>query len=286
LHLAISESSNVTMTDEYKDAEPRDEDPFDLIHKGNAFSSSSSHWAAADAYSRASLALLHRADAICDSAKRAPSPNKKKEEEEKIISLYRTQSLEYFYKARHCLMEALTFENEQDRRNITEVASSGKGQLDPTCSFIGNEEEKRRRSIFERLFVMPCPESCRGIKLDAAKSNSSPIKQENSSTCNKMYIEIPEAPSSLLPSINASTRSSSSLDIHNNDSIHRLDDIRSGLQRLGVSLPDETNKAKPFIQKEISNEDQVKLLIIQQATDEVHIERISSNKDFVDSESV
>jgi hypothetical protein len=51
-----------------------------------------------------------------------------------------------------------------------------------------------------------------------------------------------------------------------------------------VSLPDETNKAKPFIQKEISNEDQVKL-IIQQATDEVHIARVSSNKDFVDSES-
>ena len=90
------------------------EDPFDLIQRGHAFHSSSSHWSATDAFSRASLALRHRTDA---SSKQSANT-----EHQKISSLYRTQSLEYFYKARGSLLVALTFENDQDRMNTCHVA--------------------------------------------------------------------------------------------------------------------------------------------------------------------
>lgn len=70
--------------------------------------------------------------------------------------------------------------------------------------------------------------------------------------------EIPDAPSSLLPT----TTSSVSNIIEKNDSQQRLNEIRSGLQRLGVSLPDEQNTL--IIKPEMSSDDLVRL-VIQQA---------------------
>ena len=57
------------------------------------------------------------------------------------------------YKARHCLMQALQFENDQDRSNTLEVAKSGVGSLDPLYSMISDEEGRKRRLIFETLFT-------------------------------------------------------------------------------------------------------------------------------------
>lgn len=255
-----------------------DEDPFDLIQKGNAFHSSSSHWSAAYAYSRASLALRHRADAISASP---AFTRAKKNEQEKIISLYRAQSLEYFYKARHSLLTALTFENEQDRRNTCEVAEVGVGALDPTCCFIGKEEGERRRRIFDQLFVMQeggndCID--RTVGQGTKKETQEQLNVVGGSDDNNDDIDIPHAPSKSLVANTSSTETAASVhDVSmNDDSQQRLNDIRSGLKRLGVSLPDEYQGNKPYVvgNEQLSNEDQVNL-IIQQATDEVRVETSS-----------
>lgn len=240
-------------------ASPNEDDPFDLIQRGNAFASSSSHWSAADAYSRASMVLQHRADEIGNSS---TSSNKMKEEEQKIKALFTTQSTEYFYKARHSLLEAMSFENEQDRVNAAQATRSGR-KPEPTFSFIGREEEDRRRQIFNRLFLMQHSDckSKAGVK-------AAPTEEHISALTVDSDIDIPAAPCSLLPTTDTSHNRNEMID---NDSEQRLDTIKCGLQRLGVSLPGDDGKVSSIVDKELSTEDQVKL-IIQQAADEVRVE--------------
>ena len=133
-----------------------DDDPFKLIQKGNAFEAASDHWRSAEFYTRASISLRRRADdlsAQIRSSNNADDTKANVEEKKKVVSLYRAQSLEYMYKARHCLMQALQFENDQDRNNTLSVAKSGVGSLDPLYSMISNEEGRKRRLIFETLFA-------------------------------------------------------------------------------------------------------------------------------------
>jgi len=131
-----------------------DDDPFKLIQKGNAFEAASDHWRSSEFYTRASISLRRRADDISAQIRSSSvDDTKSNEEKKKVISLYRAQSLEYMYKARHCLMQALQFENDQDRSNTLSVAKSGVGSLDPLYSMISNEEGRKRRLIFETLFT-------------------------------------------------------------------------------------------------------------------------------------
>jgi len=131
-----------------------DDDPFNLIQKGNAFEAASDHWRSSEFYTRASISLRRRADDISAQIRSSSiDDTKSNEEKKKVISLYRAQSLEYMYKARHCLMQALQFENDQDRNNTLEVAKSGAGSLDPLYSMLSNEEGRKRRLIFETLFT-------------------------------------------------------------------------------------------------------------------------------------
>ena len=134
-----------------------DEDPFDLIKKGNAFEGASDHWRAAEFYSRASVCLKSRADDLSFQIRSSSNSGQSDEaavgEKRKVISLFRAQSLEYMYKARHCLLEALRFENEQDRSNTLEVAKTGSGSLDPLFSLIAEEERTKRAVIFNTLFT-------------------------------------------------------------------------------------------------------------------------------------
>ena len=104
------------LTDPNIDAMVKYDDPFDLIERGNAFASSSSHWSAADAYFQASISLEHRAGTLSN-------PPSNEIEQRRIVTLFRTQSLEYFFKARHSLLRALTLENEQDRQNSKRAAN-------------------------------------------------------------------------------------------------------------------------------------------------------------------
>ena len=231
-----------------------DEDPFDLIQKGNAFASSYYHWSAADAYSRASLALRNRANALSDLCK---SQKTNTDEKQKVISLYTTQSLEYFHKARHSLLEALVSENAKDKRKSTKVTRAGKGNLDPICSVVSGEEVERRKRIFNILFG-----SQNG---DTNKSKSVGVEAAMAAAVVIDHEEIPAAPSSLLPT----TTSSVSNIIEKNDSQQRLNEIRSGLQRMGVSLPDEQNEL--IIKPEMSSDDLVRL-VMQQASEEVLLE--------------
>eukprot|EP00571_Detonula_confervacea_P008548 CAMPEP_0172315762 /NCGR_PEP_ID=MMETSP1058-20130122/26193_1 /TAXON_ID=83371 /ORGANISM="Detonula confervacea, Strain CCMP 353" /LENGTH=458 /DNA_ID=CAMNT_0013029923 /DNA_START=35 /DNA_END=1408 /DNA_ORIENTATION=- len=132
-----------------------EEDPFELINKGNAFEAASDHWRSAEYYSRASVCLRTRADGISSQIRKGGeevNDGASDDEKRKVVSLFRAQSLEYMYKARHCLLEALRFENDQDRSRTLEVAKTGTGSLDPLFSYISQEESEKRKHTFEILF--------------------------------------------------------------------------------------------------------------------------------------
>ena len=271
-----------------------EDDPFALIERGNAFEAASNQWGSADMYSRASMCLRIRADNI------SMEDDVKKQERRKIISLYRAQSLEYLYKARHSFIEAVKFENDQDRSRMLKVAKSGRGKLDPTCMLTSSEESERRRNIFQILFsgqqedvkakevhdVDDKKEDCksntgdekaRHAQNDINESTITPAEDNidnlqesmearlaklNSSLANNE--NIPKAPP---PFISGSRSGGGGGGI---DDQSRLDNLQRGLKGLGVTLP-YNSRNKNFIPENLSDEDQVKL-IIQQAQDEVMIE--------------
>ncbi|KAL7464151.1 hypothetical protein ACHAXS_004485 [Conticribra weissflogii] len=323
---------------------PENSDPFDLIQRGNACEAASNRWGAADFYSRASIALRRRADEISSQLRQTGKSmsTKCKEEKQKVVSLFRGQSLEYLYKARHFLMQALNFENDQDRNRALEVSKTGSGVLDPLCSIITADESEKRRLIFERLFLggkdvllegnekntitIPTKEvtsqSTDGVDLPRIKSSGRDVEdfQQNNNVGQKQTVAEESCPSvanvtpsnpanefddrrqsieSRLADLNSSLINSDLPDvpppyISNSrstgqlDNQNRLEEIRRGLGRLGVSLPDDFNK-QDLLSENLSMEDQVKL-IIQQTKDEVRVENHShidpgGNPDDVDTDN-
>mmetsp|Transcript_24376 Transcript_24376/g.34917 ORF Transcript_24376/g.34917 Transcript_24376/m.34917 type:complete len:446 (-) Transcript_24376:454-1791(-) len=288
--------------------EEEGEDPFALIEKGNALEAATNHWGSADMYSRASTSLSIRADNI--SSQLLPDDNVKNEERRKIISLYRAQSLKYLYKARHCFIEAVKFENDQDRNRMMQVATSGKGRLDPLCSMLSSEESERRRCIFQALFSgqddvnvkeeydnedeedkrkefsneadeagIPAQNDIHECTIAPAEDEDIANLQEsmearlanlNSSLANN---DIPKAPP---PFISGSRSGGVSSDQS------RLDSLQRGLKGLGITLPDNSRN-RDFIPDNLSDEDQVKL-IMQQARDEVMIDKsyVCDDEDGID----
>lgn len=252
--------------------------------------------------------------------------NKSKEEKRKVVSLFRGQSLEYLYKARYFLMQALNFENDQDRNRAVEVSKTGSGVLDPLCSMITVDESEKRRLIFERLFLMggdalleghknkkdtvprkevtprstggtgppDMKDSIKGVEEDFQSNNrerKKPLEAEEScqseaemtpSNPANEYEDRTQSIESRLADLNSSLMKSdlpnvpppfvsNSRSACRSDNQNRLEEIRRGLQKLGVSLPDEF-KNNDFLSKNLSMENQVKL-IIQQTKDEVRVEK-------------
>jgi hypothetical protein len=285
-----------------------DDDPFELIKKGNAFESASDHWRSAEFYSRASILLRSQADDLSSQIRQCVQDRSAEVEKRKVVSLFRAQSLEYLYKARHCLLEALRFENDQDRSRTLEVARSGAGSLDPLFSMISSGDIKKRNEIFRTLFS-GCTESLDvGIQSNAEHDVGETEEIEGSGTGNisgthsptsisitessqvnfvksgnessttdqidgrqqSLESRLAKLDSSLLPSVPPHFVSESRSSSGSNNKT-RLDEIQRGLGRLGVSLPDGTRK-RDSLPDNMSAEDQVKL-IINQAKDEVHFER-------------
>mmetsp|Transcript_19959 Transcript_19959/g.31149 ORF Transcript_19959/g.31149 Transcript_19959/m.31149 type:complete len:441 (+) Transcript_19959:130-1452(+) len=281
-----------------------EEDPFALIEKGNALEAATNHWGSADMYSRASTSLKIRADNI--SSQLLPDDNVKNEERGKIISLYRAQSLKYLYKARHCFIDAVKFENDQDRNRMMEVAKSGQGKLDPLCSMLSNEESERRRYVFQALFSgqddvkvkelhgdeednsinktdeagIPAQNDINEYSIKPAEdidnlqeSMEARLANLNSSLANNEHI--PKAPP---PFISGSRSGVGGV----NSDQSRLDSLQRGLKGLGITLPD-SSRNRDFIPDNLSDEDQVKL-IMQQARDEVMIDKsyICDEEDEID----
>ena len=307
-------------------AEEAGEDPFELIKKGNAFEAASDHWRSAEFYSRASVCLRLRADDLSSQIRnnRLDGGAAEDAEKRKVVSLFRAQSLEYLYKARHCLMEALRFENDQDRSRTVEVAKSGSGSLDPLFSMITPAESEKRKETFERLFSGGSGESVEceinhvpevGIQTEEAAiecaddgreemkegggddegntssvtapiapidyTNENNVSGEASPTTAEDEIDnrqqslesrLAKLDTSLLPKVPPPFISGSRYDGGGGNSTKdRLQEIQRGLRGLGVSLPDNSRK-KDLIPENLSSEDQVKL-IIQQAQDEVRVEK-------------
>lgn len=283
-----------------------EDDPFELIKRGNAFESSSDHWRSAEFYSRASVCLRSRADDLSLQIRKGGQDASAEVEKRKVVSLFRAQSLEYLYKSRHCLLEALRFENDQDRSRTLEVARSGTGSLDPLFTMISSEDINKRNETFRRLFSGCMEASVVGNQANAEQSVgeseqieeiktgntsgtlSSSMKESTPANSNKSSDEsststdqidgrqqslesrLAKLDSSLLPNtpppFESGSRSCSGPTNKN-----RLDEIQRGLGRLGVSLPDGTSK-RDLLPDNSSAEDQVKL-IINHAKDELHVER-------------
>lgn len=283
-----------------------EDDPFELIKRGNAFESSSDHWRSAEFYSRASVCLRSRADDLSLQIRKGGQDASAEVEKRKVVSLFRAQSLEYLYKSRHCLLEALRFENDQDRSRTLEVARSGTGSLDPLFTMISSEDINKRNETFRRLFSGCMEASVVGNQANAEQSVgeseqieeiktgntsgtlSSSMKESTPANSNKssdksststdqidgrqqsLESRLAKLDSSLLPNtpppFESGSRSCSGPTNKN-----RLDEIQRGLGRLGVSLPDGTSK-RDLLPDNSSAEDQVKL-IINHAKDELHVER-------------
>lgn len=283
-----------------------EDDPFELIKRGNAFESSSDHWRSAEFYSRASVCLRSRADDLSLQIRKGGQDASAEVEKRKVVSLFRAQSLEYLYKSRHCLLEALRFENDQDRSRTLEVARSGTGSLDPLFTMISSEDINKRNETFRRLFSGCMEASVVGNQANAEQNVgeseqieeiktgntsgtlSSSMKESTPANSNKSSDEsststdqidgrqqslesrLAKLDSSLLPNtpppFESGSRSCSGPTNKN-----RLDEIQRGLGRLGVSLPDGTSK-RDLLPDNSSAEDQVKL-IINHAKDELHVER-------------
>ncbi|KAL7543049.1 hypothetical protein ACHAWF_007313 [Thalassiosira exigua] len=281
-----------------------EEDPFELIKKGNAFEASSDHWRSAECYSRASTRLRTRADQVSAQIREGGRADDGAAERQKwkVVSLFRAQSLEYLYKARHCLLEALKFENDQDRARTLEVAKTGTGSLDPLFAMITEEERAKRKLIFERLFSGgsesleksevvnesqaeddaidnvkgPGRAEENGAPLNAIGDDNYPHHPSGSANDShgiddrRQSIEsrLANLDSSLLPKAPAPFIAGSR---RGGDDKKRMDEIQRGLGRLGVTLP-QSEKDTKSIPENTSAEDQVKL-IIQQAQDEVRVEK-------------
>lgn len=283
-----------------------EDDPFELIKRGNAFESSSDHWRSAEFYSRASVCLRSRADDLSLQIRKGGQDASAEVEKRKVVSLFRAQSLEYLFKSRHCLLEALRFENDQDRSRTLEVARSGTGSLDPLFTMISSEDINKRNETFRRLFSGCMEASVVGNQANAEQNVgeseqieeiktgntsgtlSSSMKESTPANSNKssdksststdqidgrqqsLESRLAKLDSSLLPNtpppFESGSRSCSGPTNKN-----RLDEIQRGLGRLGVSLPDGTSK-RDLLPDNSSAEDQVKL-IINHAKDELHVER-------------
>ena len=98
---------------------------------------------------------------------------------------------------------------------------------------------------------------------------------------NHTDFNIPAAPSSLLPVISTLQTEATETSVQRNNTDIRLDEIRNGLERLGVSLPHEKSVSSL---KRVSSEEQIKL-IIQQASDVVHHDRKSPQNELQSDES-
>ncbi|KAL7527918.1 hypothetical protein ACHAXR_002190 [Thalassiosira sp. AJA248-18] len=295
-----------------------EEDPFELIAKGNAFESASDHWRSAEFYSRASICLRSQADGLSSQIRKGGQVDRAADaEKRKVVSLFRAQSLEYMYKARYCLLEALRFENDQDRSRTLEVAKSGTGSLDPLFSMISHEESEKRKLTFERLFsgrgealecktdagvadveiqadtlIEPIDESVEmeykgeavvtssesapttanegTVESSENLTESAPTGNEIDDRRQSIESRLAELDSSLLPNV-PPPFISGSRSTGGGDNKNRLEEIKRGLGRLGVSLPD-SGKKSDLLPENLSAEDQVKL-IIQQANDEVQFEK-------------
>jgi len=297
-----------------------EEDPFELIKKGNAFEAAADHWRSAEYYGRASVCLHRRADDLSSQIRNGGQVDSATDAGKwKVVSLFRAQSLEYLYKARHFLLEALRFENDQDRSRTQEVARTGTGSLDPLCSMITLEESEKRKLTFERVFsgggealesktevtdvgnqdaLVESTDESKQIKENGTSGGNSSeshstaaIRDTNSSQINSSE-NIDDSPptedeiddrqqsiesrlakldSSLLPKVPPPFVSGSRSSGGSNNQ-NRLEEIRRGLGRLGVSLPDNKGGESDLIPETMSAEDQIKL-IIQQAKDEVRVEK-------------
>ncbi|KAL9185360.1 hypothetical protein ACHAXT_003137 [Thalassiosira profunda] len=258
-----------------------EEDPFELIKKGNAHEAASDHWRSAECYCRASACLRAKADGLSAEIRRDSLDDASIAEKRKVVSLFRAQSLEYMYKARHCLLEALRFENEQDRSRTLEVAKSGTGSLDPLFSLIDAEESQRRRRVFETLFAGSAEASTdQNDEIYVATQEGKGEEHSGVGTAStadaiddrQQSIEsrLAQLDSTLLPKVPPPFISGSRNSGGGSDK-NRLAEIQAGLGRLGVHLPPESKKSD-MIRENLSDEDQMKL-IIQQAQDEVRFEQ-------------
>ncbi|KAL3945530.1 MAG: hypothetical protein SGBAC_000354 [Bacillariaceae sp.] len=157
------------------------------------------------------------------------------EEEQQIATLYERQAWAYLNESRQCLIEAMKAEKEKDEKKES-----------TTFSNLSDDESASRLNIFSSLFS-------RKVKTEPEE-----ITMENQSSLEDR-----------LRNLNASLPSGFKT------SEERMDDLNSGLNRLGLSLYEQKPAFSRFIEDTIPKDENEQVEdIIAQAKDEVNFENV------------
>jgi hypothetical protein len=127
--------------------------------------------------------------------------------------------------------------------------------------------------------IHPADNSIESMEARLAKLNAS-LANSNISTDNMTKNSNNSIPPNVPPPFISGSRSS----YNNGSDQHRLQNIHDGLKRLGVSISNNNNDSLITTTENLSEDEQVKL-IIEQAQDEVRIERTEGRKHEIDNTS-
>jgi hypothetical protein len=234
------------------------EEAFSLIQQGKDSVEVDAHWDAAEYFDKASEILQGLAEAEETNAKQNENETKK------IVTLYQSQSREYFHRARGSLLTAMKDENESDQVLVKEGdtdAGATIGEVeDPVYLTLSDEDAEKRLRIFARLFSREMLLSV-GEATEVNGDDVKPVFEQQSSLEDRLM------------QLNASLPSGFKT------SNERMQDINRGLNRLGMSLYSAAD-AKPALEIERSETDQV-ADIIQQAKDELAMQPVNSTNQTV-----
>ncbi|KAL7452763.1 hypothetical protein ACHAWC_004480 [Mediolabrus comicus] len=196
-------------------------------------------------------------------------------------------------------MSCITLEESEDRRAVFQTLfagllneagseDDGKKKMEECCSkckHINEPKEERRPStqmnddVVKDETIHPADNSIESMEARLAKLNAS-LANNATSADNMTKNSNNSIPPNVPPPFISGSRSS----YNNGSDQSRLQNIHDGLKRLGVSIPNN-NKASIITTTENLSEDEQVKLIIEQAQDEVRIERTEGRKHEIDNTS-
>ena len=189
-------------------------------------------------------------------------------------------------------MSCITVQESEDRRKVFQTLfaglldeagseDDGKKKMEDCCSkckHINEPKEERRPStqmnvdVVKDKTIHPAGNSIESMEARLAKLNAS-LANNTSNTDNMTKNSNNSIPPDVPPPFISGSRSS----YNNGSDQHRLQNIHDGLKRLGVSMPNNNKDSIIATTENLSEDEQVKL-IIEQAQDEVRIEQTTEGR--------
>ena len=269
---------------------------FDLIQQGKAQKGEGNHWEAAESFLEAynlltKLAANHKnyekGNEDHDTSKNppasAPSEENENEDDEhaKIAKLYQDQSHEYFHRTRESLIAAMEQEIKHDQD--TEQANGSPRHL---CFALEEDEISSRLRIFSTVFTKKMISTWMQEDQMQFKQQQDDDDDGDNSRALQKQMSLEERLMELNANLPKEFKSSG----------ERIQDLNSGMKRLGLGMYTDDNKPNPLkVEAPRSAAQQVED-IIAQAKDEVallkhdgggdddHDDSISDNAPFSDDD--